>query len=99
MKSSSGTEPASGNGELPARIWMPGAVMSGLMMSSATGSGPREEKSVIDGALAHVVIAPVVSLAVAGFFFVADAMYALIARPGVLSTWTEGTQCVSVNRF
>src|SRR5687767_10272608 len=99
MNSSSGTEPASGNGELPARIWMPGAVMSGLMMSSATGFGPREEKSVIVGAFAHVDSAPVAIVAVAGLFFGAEAMYDLIASPGVLSTWTVGTQCVSLNRF
>ena len=37
------------NGELPARIWRPGAVMSGLMMSLALGFGPRDEKIVIDG--------------------------------------------------
>ena len=45
-------------GELPARIWMPGAVMSGLMMSSPNpvGTGPRDENSVIDGAGAHVVV-------------------------------------------
>ena len=27
------------------------------------------------------------------------AMYALIARPGLLSTWTDGTQWLSVNRL
>ena len=37
------------NGEPPARIWRPGAVMSGLMTSPALGFGPRDEKIVIDG--------------------------------------------------
>ena len=53
---------------------MPGAVTSGLMMSSATGSGPREENSVIDGALGHVETSPVTISAVASFFFGAAAM-------------------------
>ena len=34
---------------------MPGAVTSGLMMSGATVSGPRDENSVIDGAGRKVV--------------------------------------------
>src|SRR5919108_5460576 len=83
--SSSGTIPGSGNGELPARIWMPGAVISGLMMSSATGSGPREEKSVIDGALGHVDGASVVIDAVAGLLPVAASMYPLLA--GARALW------------
>src|SRR5687767_10571546 len=66
MNSSPETDPASGNGEFPARIWIPGAVMSGLTTSSATGFGPREEKSVIVGAFGQVEMAPVVSVAVAG---------------------------------
>ncbi len=39
-----------GVGEYPARIWVPGAVISGLMISGATGLGPRDEKIVIEGA-------------------------------------------------
>jgi hypothetical protein len=53
------TEPASGNGELPARIWMPGAVMSGLMTSPPKLPGPCDENWVIDGAISHVEIARV----------------------------------------
>jgi hypothetical protein len=47
--SSPATWPGSGNGDAAARIWMPGAVMSGLMMSRADGLGPRDENRVIDG--------------------------------------------------
>ena len=57
--SSPWTLPGSGNGELPARICRPGAVTSGLMMSSATGSGPRDENSVMLGAARHLVFQPV----------------------------------------
>src|SRR5512134_2874093 len=51
---SPGTTPGSGNGELPARIWRPGAVTSGLMISGAIGLGPRELKSVMEGAYGQV---------------------------------------------
>src|SRR5512143_1189304 len=54
--SSPGTKSASVNGEAPASTWMPGAVRSGLMMSPAVGSGPRDEKMVIDGAYPILVI-------------------------------------------
>ena len=48
-KSSPG-EPRNGFSPLPARITTPGAVTSGLMMSAATGFGPRDEKAAISGA-------------------------------------------------
>src|ERR671922_606973 len=100
--SSPGGESASGNGELPATIWRPGAVTSGLMMSGATAFGPRDEKIVIDGAVRHVVRRgrpPSLRTLMRAVGFALAAMYALIARPGVLSTWTDGTQWLSVNRL
>ncbi len=54
--SSPGGLSGSGKGELPATIWIPGAVTSGLMMSGAIESGPRDEKIVIDGAERNVVL-------------------------------------------
>ena len=42
--------PMNGVGLLPARICTPGAVTSGLMMSAAAPSGPRDENTAISRA-------------------------------------------------
>ncbi len=76
---------------------MPGAVMSGLMMSGASRFGPRDENLVIDGAEGHdVVVFCTTSRAVGS---AAVAMYSLMASPGVWSTCTPGTEWLSVNRL
>ncbi len=74
---------------------MPGAVMSGLMMSCATVFGPRELNCVVEGAHGKVPSCLLSSRAVAP---AVEAMYDLIARPGVLSTCTVGTKCGSLIR-
>src|SRR5450830_2113857 len=88
--------PGSGVGEAPARTWTPGAITSGLMMSSDTGSGPREENTATEGADFQVLICPVMSCATG---CAEAATYALMARPGVASTCTDGTVWLSVNRL
>src|SRR3990170_1851383 len=61
--------PGSAYGLAPARICMPGAVTSGLMMSSATGSGPRDENDVSDGAgskVPRVQVSTIAAVAIRG---------------------------------
>ena len=43
-------EPEVGVGVFPARMFTPGAVTSGLMMSALSRFGPRDENAAIDGA-------------------------------------------------
>ena len=76
-----------GVGVFPARIWIPGAVTSGLTKSP---SGPRDEKKVISSprmavfvAAAHVPVTPVWPLRNA----------TIEVGP---STWIVGTQWLSV---
>ncbi len=57
--SSPGT-PKFGTGVLPARTFTPGAVTSGLMMSSATVFEPRDEKLAIQGASISVNTPPLI---------------------------------------
>ena len=60
--SSPGTLPGSGKGECPARIFTPGAVTSGLMMSDDRRFGPRDENPAMNGASTSVY-SPAVSCA------------------------------------
>src|SRR5262249_45942628 len=93
------TSEAAGRAELPARISMPGAVMSGLTQSP---SGPREENVVMMSPAGVSVAAPVTHVAVTP---VCDPMKARNASVscgicGVVppSSMTVGTQKLSVNR-
>src|SRR3954451_19753116 len=93
------TEPGAGSGVLPARISMPGAVMSGLTQSP---SGPREENVVMTSPAAVLVGVPVAHVAVTPVWLFMNARNASVScgTCGVLppSSMTVGTQKLSVNR-
>src|SRR5690349_18845515 len=79
---------ASGVGVLPARIWTPGAVTSGLMYRPP---GPRDENAAMTSPV-PLVLAPAVNSAVAPGWAI---MNALNAVPS--ARWMAGSQWLSVS--
>src|SRR3954465_9193884 len=95
--SSPWTKPSSVTGEAPARTWIPGAAMSGLMIDAAVGDGPREENTVTDGAFQGCRTILPVSTIEAVARRPAWATYARTLSATFWSMCTVGTQKLSVN--
>src|SRR3954447_18296963 len=75
-------------GDAPARICKPGAVMSGFTMSGAVAFGPRDEKYVVDGAVANSEFGPGTNVATG---LAVTAMYVFTLTPSEKLMWTVGT--------
>ena len=81
-------EPSFGSGVAPARIFTPGAVMSGLIQSGTVGNGPRDEKPAIT--LPFISFNDEGARSQRRIDRCAAVIAAWIASPGALSIMTAG---------